>query len=289
MYDKITCRIRDRIEVSKHYSGRYGAPGMKREPKKKATPEEVERHNHWKRCRDLRRIIELNFEGGDWHVTLTCEKDKRPTKEEAPKVIRKFLAKLRQEYKKQGWELKYVISCEIGDRGAVHWHMVCNNEHNEMTDSAKLIRENWPRGRPYFSNMDATGEYERLAKYMVKQASKRIERGETVEKMSYSRSRNLKKPVERRERIRANAWRKDPKIPEGWELVEDSLVNGISEVTGLPWQQYVIRRTEEKGGRSQPLSCVGRKGTAPPGGQGNVSAGVPDEQGDADKKQKDRA
>ena len=289
MYDKITCRIRDRIEVSKHYSGRYGAPGMKREPKRKATPEEVARHNHWKRCRDLRRLIELNFEGGDWHVTLTCEKEKRPTKEEAPQVIRKFLAKLRKEYKRQGWELKYVISCEIGDRGAVHWHMVCNNEHNGITDSAKLIRENWTRGRPYFSNMDATGEYERLARYMVKMASRRIERGETVEKMSYCRSRNLKKPVERRERIRATAWRRNPRIPPGWELVEDSLVNGISEVTGLPWQQYVIRRKEEKGGRGQPLSCVGRKGTAPPGREGNVSAGVPDEQGDADEKQEDRA
>ncbi|MBO7341003.1 MAG: hypothetical protein J6U66_13175, partial [Lachnospiraceae bacterium] len=80
MYEKITCRIRDKIEVSKHYSGRFGAPGMKREPKRKATPEEVARNNHWIRCRNVRRLIELNFGGGDWHVTLTCRKEDRPTK-----------------------------------------------------------------------------------------------------------------------------------------------------------------------------------------------------------------
>lgn len=278
MYDKITCRIRDKIEVAKHYSGRYGAPGVPRKAKKKPTPEEVARQNHWKRCRDLRRLIELNFTEGDWHVTLTCEKDKRPSKEEAPKVIRKFLAKLRQEYKGQGWELKYIVSCEIGDRGAVHWHMIVNNEHNERTDSAKLIRENWARGRPYFSNMDATGEYEKLASYMVKAAARRIDKGETVEKMSYSRSRNLKKPSERRERVRATAWRKDPKIPEGWELVPGSLLNGVNKFTGLPYQHYTIRRKEKANVGSKPVRGHDAAGTSPPG------RGIPVPDHDRDQK-----
>lgn len=278
MYEKITCQIRDKIEVSKHYSGRYGAPGMKREPKRKPTPEEMAKQNHWIRCRDLRRLIELNFEPGDWHVTLNCRKEERPTREEAPKVIRKFLAKLRQEYKRQGWELKYVITCEVGERGAVHWHMVVNNEHNERTDAAKLIRENWTRGRPYFSNLDETGDYSKLAEYMVKEAAKRIDRGETIEKMSYSRSRNLKKPVERRRKVRATAWRKEPKVPEGWELVPGSLLNEVNKYTGLPYQHYVIRRKEGAGnGRSKPIPRNGPEGPAPGSRQGDVSPGVRDE------------
>ena len=285
MYDKVTCRIRDKVEVAKHYSGKYGAPGMARAEKKKPTPEEMAKQNHWKRCRDLRRLIELNFGPGDWHVTLTCEKEKRPNKEEAPKVIRKFLGKLRQEYKKQEWELKYVISCEIGDRGAVHWHMVLNNEHNERTDAAKLIRENWTRGRPYFSNMDETGEYERLADYMVKAAARRIDKGETVEKMSYSRSRNLKKPVERREKVRATTWKKEPRIPEGWELVPGSLVNGMNKFNNLPYQHYVIRRKEKgKDGRSEPVRGGKPERAAPTGGSRDVSSGMRDQQGNADKK-----
>ena len=273
MYDKISCRIRDKVEISKHYSGRYGAPGRKREKKRKATPEEVAKQNHWTRCRFLRRLIEINFQPGDWHVTLTCEKDKRPTKEEAPKVIRDFLGKMRREYKKRGWDLKYVITCEIGERGAVHWHMIVNHERDEQTDATKLIRENWKRGRPYFTPLDDTGEYERLANYLVKEAAKRIDKGETLEKMSYARSRNLVKPQERRERIRAQGWKKDPKIPKGWELVPGSLINEINKFTGWPMQRYVIRRKEKQDGRGQPLRGGERERPAPPGRDGNVSLG----------------
>ena len=285
MYDKVTCRIRDKVEIAKHYSGRYGAPGMERKEKRKPTPEEMAKQNHWRRCRDLRRMIELNFEGGDFHVTLTCRPEHRPTKEEAPKVLRKFLAKLRAEYKKQDWELKYIVTCEVGERGAVHWHMITNNCSNEFTDTAKLIHGNWTRGRPYFSILEDSGDYGKLAEYMVKETARRIDKGETIEKMSYSRSRNLIKPKEKREKVRANTWRMEPKIPEGWELVPESLVNGINKFNNLPYQHYVIRRKEKgKDGRSEPV-CGGKPERAvPPGGSCDVSAGVHDQQGNADEK-----
>ena len=41
MYVKKSCVIHDKIEIEKHYSGRYGAPGMSREKKRKKTPEEM--------------------------------------------------------------------------------------------------------------------------------------------------------------------------------------------------------------------------------------------------------
>ena len=278
MYEKVTCRIRDKIEVSKHYSGRYGAPGMARKEKKKPTPEEMAKQNHWRRCRDLRRLIELNFQPGDWHVTLTCRQGERPDKEEAPKVIRDFLAKLRQGYKKRGWELKYVITCEVGDRGAVHWHMVINSLSDLETDTHKLIGEYWKRGRAYFSALDESGEYGKLAEYMVKEASKRIDKGETVEKMSYSRSRNLIKPKEKRERVRATAWKKEPKIPEGWELVPGSLINATNKYTNLPYQHYTIRRKENADVGRKPVRRHDAAGTSPPG------RGVPVPDHDRDKK-----
>lgn len=273
MYIKNTCRIKDKVEVSKHYHARSGAPGMPREERKNPTPEDMAKQNHWRRCRDLRRLIELNFEPGDWHCTLTCEKDKRPTKEEAPAVIRKFLAKLKRDYRQQGWELKYVITCEVGSRGAVHWHMVVNNMHNEETDTARMIREAWKMGRPYFSALDDTGDYEKLADYMVKEAARKIDKGETVEKMSYSRSRNLKKPVERREKVRASGWRKDPQIPKGWELVPGSLVNEKNKYTGLPYQHYVIRRKEADGGGSKTVCKDKPKGPAKAAGGKHVPPG----------------
>lgn len=244
MYDKNTCRIKDKVEIEKHYSGRYGAPGMKREPKRKKTPAEMAKQNHWRKCRELRRTMELNFGAGDWHVTLTCRKEDRPTKEDAGKLIRYFRDKLRKIYKTQGWELKYLITCETGERGAVHWHMIVNNVHNTYTSTAKMIRELWEWGRVYFTPLDDTGDYRRLADYIVKETAKRIENEETVEKLSYMASRNLIRPKVQREKVRAMAWKKQPSIPKGWYLVPGTLVNGINKFTGLPYQHYTIRRRE---------------------------------------------
>lgn len=241
-YLKVICEIRDKLEIEKHYDLRYGAPGEKRENKKKATPEEMAAQNHWRKCRDLRRLIELNFGEGDWHVTLTCKKEERPDKETAPKVIREFRDKLRAAYKKLGWELKYIITCEIGERGAVHWHMIVNNKHSDTNSTAKLIRQLWTRGRVYFSPLDDGGDYKVLAEYIVKESSKRVREGNTIEKLSYMPSRNLIRPVVRTKKIEAKSWRKNPVIPEGWELVPGTLVNGTNKFNGLPYQYYTIRR-----------------------------------------------
>lgn len=245
MYIKKSCRIHDKIEIEKHYPGRFGAPGMSREKKKKKTPEEMARQNYWRRCRELRRTMELNFGGGDFHVILTCRKTERPTMEDAPKIIRSFRDKLRTAYKKQGWELKYIITCETGQRGAVHWHMIVNNMHSIQTDTTRLIHKLWTNGRAYFSSMDESGDYKVLAEYIIKESTKRIENEETTEKLSYMVSRNLIRPSVKEEKKEAKSWRSMPKIPEGWYLVPDTLVNGINKFTGWPYQHYTIRKEPE--------------------------------------------
>lgn len=242
MYDKVTCQINDKEEIEKHYSGRYGAPGMPRKEKRKKTPEEMAKQNHWRRCRDLRRTIELNFGEGDWHVTLTCRPEDRPKKEEATHLIRYFRDKLRKRYKTQGWDLKYIITCETGERGAVHWHMIVNDRHNTYTSTAKMIRELWEWGRVHFTPLDGTGDYGQLAEYIVKWTAKRIENEETIEKLSYMASRNLIRPKVKTEKVRAKAWKNPPSIPKGWYLVPGTLVNGFNKFTGLPYQHYTIKR-----------------------------------------------
>lgn len=246
MYIKKTCRINDKIEIEKHYDGRFGAPGMEREPRQKKTPEEVARQNFWRRCRELRRILEINFKGGDWHAILTCRKEERPCIEQAPAVIRKFRDELRREYRKQKWEMKYVITCETGERGAVHWHVIINNEHSDTCDSAALIRRLWTLGRVYFSPMDDSRDYKLLAEYIVKETKKRMEKERTIEKLSYMPSRNLIRPEERSEKIPAKSWRKQPPVPEGWYLVQDTLVNKVNKFTGLPYQHYTLQRIRKE-------------------------------------------
>ncbi len=249
MYDKLVCRIRDKQEIEKHYSGRYGAPGMEREPRKKKTPEDMARQNCWRKRRELRRVIELNFGEGDWHVTLTCAPEKRPDREQAPDVIRRFIKKLRKAYRKNGWQLKYIVTCETGKRGAVHWHMIVNNMHTSgtgaMDSTAGMIRRMWTRGRAYFVPLDGTGDYGVLADYIVKETAERMKKGETMEKLSYMSSRNLIRPVVRREKRQAKSWRKNPAVPDGWYLVPGTLVNGTNKYTGLPYQHYTIRKYPE--------------------------------------------
>lgn len=245
MYIKNSCRIKDKIEIEKHYPGNYGAPGIKREPKKKRTPEEMAKQNYWRKVRYLRRIIELNFNPGDFHIQLTCRPDQRPTMEEGMKVIRAFRDKLRNEYKRQGWVMKYIITCETGKRGAIHWHMILNNCHNEKTSTTKLIWKHWNRGRPWFVPMDESGDYSKLAEYIVKETTKRIEEGQTLEKLSYMISRNMIKPEVIPEEVRANRWSKKPSAPKGWYVVPESIVNGRNKFTGLPYQYYTIRRIQK--------------------------------------------
>lgn len=244
-YIKVICRIRDKVEIAKHYDLRGGAPGMPRVKKKKKTPEEMESQNRWRRRRNLRRLIEANFKAGDWHVVLACGKGEKLTAEEARKRIRKFRDRLKAAYKKVGWELKYIITCELGVRGGIHWHMIVNDCHNKEESSAKLIRKLWEWGRAYFSPLDESGDYKKLAEYILKESDGKKEQKEIIEKQGYIPSRNLIRPVEQTEKVRARSWRKEPKVPKGWELVPGTLVNGANKYTGLPYQHYTIRK---KGG-----------------------------------------
>lgn len=271
MYDKVVCQVtEEKIEVEKHYSGRYGAPGMPRAKKKKKTPEEMARQNLWRKTRDLRRMLEANFRGGDWHVVLTCRPEDRPSVEQAPKLIRYFRDKLRKEYKAQGWELKYVITCEIGERGAVHWHMVINNMQNTFCSTASFIRKHWEWGRAHFTPLDDSREYQTLAEYLTKETAKRIESGNTVEKLSYMPSRNLIRPAEKREKVRAKGWKAEPKAPKGWKV--ENLINGINKYTNRPFQKYVLRK-EEADAEGKDLYRYQHPRSAPPGRAGNVHHG----------------
>lgn len=249
MYVVKRCEINNKIEYEKYYDGRFGAPGVPREKKQKATPEDMARQNYWRKCRELRRILELNFKGGDMYLTLTCRTEERPSMEDAPKVIRQFRDRLAREYKKRGWEFKYVITCEVGSRGAVHWHMIMNYEQEGKDSAWDLVRKHWTRGRPFMEPLDEDREYKRLAEYIVKETGRRIEREQTREKLSYMASRNLIRPVEKKKKVRAKSWKKIPVPPAGYHLKEDSLVNGINKFTGLPYQKYTVVKNETPPGQ----------------------------------------
>lgn len=76
-YIRDTWDCGETLEVEEKHTGRYGARGQKREPKKEPTPEDIIRQNQWKRVRELRRLVKWNFTTGDSWITLTYQKDNK--------------------------------------------------------------------------------------------------------------------------------------------------------------------------------------------------------------------
>ena len=121
----------------------------------------TEKINLRKAITELTILMNANFVPGDYHITLTYERDKRAeTVEEAKRDRKIFLDRLRRRMKKKKKEIcKYIVVTEVGVRGALHHHMVMNQVPVEW------IRQAWKHGRIDIRPLDDTGQYSKLAKY----------------------------------------------------------------------------------------------------------------------------
>lgn len=235
-YVKTTCDLGDIIQVSKHYPGNFGAPGMPRGGRRERTPEEIEANNRRNRERNLQRIILANFREGRT-VTLTYRQGERPESwSEALDQRRKFLAKMRAVCKKAGIPWKWIIVTERGKKGQVlHHHLVIE----DRTDPLDLLREvgkAWTYGRVQSTKMEMEDDMFRvLAEYLLKKETK-----EDLQGKAYSRSRNLIIPEEKREVVHARKWAREPKPPRGWYVAGP--VWNARTPEGWPVQRYTLRR-----------------------------------------------
>lgn len=230
-------------EISKYYPGNYGAPGVKRGPKRKRTPEDIERQNKTNREKKVQRLILANFHEGDWHLVLKYKKELRPgSMAEAKKQVQKFLADMRKAYKKAGYQFKYIYVTERGKQGACHHHLIIEDIAEPDLNTKKMVMKHWQYGSKAFIPLYEDGEFENLAEYIVKKETK-----EDAEGCTYSRSRNLIVPEPQREIIHRRRWQREPKPEKGWYIVPDSLVNGENPVTGYPYQHYIMRKIDPGG------------------------------------------
>ena len=58
----------------------------------------------------------------------------------------------------------------------------------------------------------------------------------------YYPSRSLKKPVIKKRKIRAQRYREMIKVPEGYVLDKETVISGISELTGYAYFEYSLIR-----------------------------------------------
>lgn len=115
----------------------------------------------------------------------------------------------------------------------------------------------WPFGRIRVTPLDGTGQYRRLASYMMEHTARL--RG----KKKWNSSKNLEHPRAKEREVAAKHWKDAVTAPKGWRIDKESgIERGVNPVTGAEYLRYTLIRTEpnEKIHKSQhrgPRVCAG--------------------------------
>lgn len=219
-----------------YYTSKYNKKGGTREKNTNKTPEAQKKINSRNSARKLTRILNANFDGSSWYITLSYKKNLRPTDKKAFKCdVDKFLRNLRALYKREGKVLKYVWVPEMGERGAVHIHIVINNIE------ALKVKNLWNKGWITLKPLDNDGQYRRLANYFIKYSDKAMKTEESISSRRYNASKNLIIPEpEKKVVMGRNAYNHTICVPEGWCIDKDSIVEAWHEVTGYMFFTYTL-------------------------------------------------
>lgn len=254
----------DTIEIYKTQSSRYGL-SIPRDENVGKTPEATVRNNQRLAERRLRQIINANFKDDDYHLIYKYFEHTHPANwKEAVEEMRRYWRRIQYEAKKAGIELRYIWAIETGKRGSIHFHVIVNKI--EKKAELSFFQKQWKRqvtgedgkktwiklGPVYCMSLWSDGQYNDLAKYIIKQTS------ETFREMKGKRwncSRNLIKPKETVKEVKASQWRQEPKPPKGYVFDPSfPLENGVCAVTGLRYQRYGLIRIERQRWRRMQIS-----------------------------------
>ena len=227
----------DYVLVSNYSPRGFGAPSRKRKHKSKETPKAMANYNRHKRAEKLQLLMLLNFDCG-YHITLDYPVDARPqTYEEAEKRLTSFLHKMTRRVG-QIKKFKYIAITERGKyREALHHHMVIEGDPFILREVTRL----WGN-HIKISQMYEDGAYKDLAEYFCKIETKEEQ---TKGKSKYHRSRNLKEPTVK-SRLVAGGIKDEPVVPQGYELVNDSVVNGFNDFVGIKYQRYMVKKIPKR-------------------------------------------
>lgn len=248
MYRETVIKAGSTIEIIDTYPTQFG-DNLRREGREKGqgTPEAVKQYNRKLAKRRLARLINANFVSDDLWITLKYEQDNRPASKEAAKeILTKFMRKLRRIYTKAGIELKAIKVTAIGERGALHHHLVIN-QGVPTREITKLWREisgaSSKAHPPFYVPLYPDGEYSSLASYIVDQLD--IDEGDIFER-KWTATRNLIKPTEISKRdIPEIKWQEPPVPIEGYYIDTYSIEAGTNEVTGRPYLFYRMVKIED--------------------------------------------
>lgn len=241
-YFKTTVKCCNGMTFITKYSG-ADRTGGKRAPKSQPTSEQKQRYNLRKTIERLYYTLLCNFFPGDYNVVLTYPKDDRRTVSEAKKTVGEFIKLYRNYCRERGYKPDYIYNTEIGERGALHHHIILHS-HRNIEDIEDLWRKTSGGSIQHNGNwrLWANYDWQGLAEYLVDRTkSGKLADTHIPGERRYVPSQGLKKPEVTHERIDADKWRA-PKAPKGYELIPNSIYCGKHELTGGSYIKYGIRR-----------------------------------------------
>ena len=200
-------------------------PG-KRKQKKRITPEAVQANNDRIAAKNLARLINANFGPGDIHLVLTY--GEAPSEAEAKKDRTNFIRRLKHKNK----EIKWIAVTEKGKHGRIHHHIIIKGVTGEEIVKA------WPKGWANIKYLDASGDYTKLAEYLIKYTSKAMREPGAVNKRRFTCSGNLERPVVKKLEINTSDLFEDPEPIKGYFIPKDSIRRYEHPVTGIEHLEY---------------------------------------------------
>ena len=210
----------------------------KRGKKKNPTSEEVMAHNQRYAERDLSIKLHANFGPGDLHLVLTYSGEE-PSKEQAKKNLEKFKRQLSKLYKENGLNLKWIEVTEYENK-RIHHHFVVNR----IPDVFK-ISEIWPHGYVRPTKLDDSGDYRKLAAYLIKETSKTFRSPDAFAKRRYHCSRTITVPDARIEEVSIEQVF-EPRATKGYEIDQDTVYKGVNLITDRPYIEYIQLALDEE-------------------------------------------
>ncbi|MCB6992911.1 hypothetical protein LI177_05350 [bacterium 210820-DFI.6.37] len=224
----VRCMASARIKTEK---------GQKRKERRNPTPEAVQKINLknaiWKLC----VLLNTYFQKGDLHLTLTYAYE--PSKEQARKDLDKLIRKLRDHHKKNNRSFRWIAVTEYSHK-RIHHHVVCSK--TDLDTIEKLWTHGW--ATPKF--LDASGNYIKLAEYLIKETDKTFREDDSPNKTRYRRSRNMPLPEAKREVISDRIMENGPEEIKGYYVDQDTVHTYEHAILGVECMQYIMVSLTEK-------------------------------------------
>lgn len=224
-YIREICKAGKIVEVIKYHTYKYNRKGENHSEKKNKTTLCQIKVNMRAALKKLRRLMNANFQDGDYLTTLDFKPEYAPAGSvEMQEYMSEFLKKLRKEYKKAGLILKYIYVKEVGKRGGRHIHMI----HTKC--EIEILRKCWIWGGIHVDPLWTDGQYEDIAKYFLKYADKTIETEGAQLGKKYYPSKNLEKPKVDKEVIeKHDTFNTHIMDKAGYYLDKSSVTEGVTE------------------------------------------------------------